>query len=106
MTVLVYTNWPDEKSALDAANVLVAEHLIACANLMPMGRSVYHWQGKVCTESEVIMLMKTARDRVGEVKKRVLALHPYDLPAFSVLPIDTRLSHLPFVNWINEETQP
>ncbi len=105
MTVLIYTSWPDEKSALKAAQILVGEHLAACVNILPPARSVYRWEGEVCTEGEIIMFIKTAAVRVKELKARFLTLHPYEVPAFTVLPVDAKLSHYPYMDWVKQETR-
>ncbi len=38
---LLYTTWPDRESAEAAAEALLAEGLIACANILGEARSVF-----------------------------------------------------------------
>lgn len=99
---LIYTTWPDGDSAARAAATLLDERLIACANILPAGRSIYAWKGEVKDEAETVMLLKTTAACALKVRERVLALHPYDTPC--VLGIDVRRgqsSHA-FVHWIRE----
>ena len=59
---------------------LVAEKLVACANLVPLVRSIYAWEGKVNDDEEVLCLLKTTSARFEAMKTRLVALHPYDCP--------------------------
>jgi len=106
MAALVYTSWPDAQSARDAARRLVGEHLCACANIVPQVSSVYRWDGAVQEDAEALMFLKTARARLEALKVRLLDLHPYDLPAFSVLDIDDAASHGPYLDWVRQMSRP
>jgi periplasmic divalent cation tolerance protein len=105
MAVLIYSTWPDAKAAEMAMAKLLEQQLIACANISASGTSLYRWQGQVQKEPEVQVWMKTAQISVGPLRKAFLELHPHDLPAFLVLPIDEAASHGPFLNWIRDETK-
>ena len=106
MAALVYTSWPDARSAQDAARILVDERLAACVNIVPDVCSVYRWEGTVQEENEVLMFVKTAQAQLAALREKLLALHPYDLPAFSVLQIDEAASHGPYLDWLRQESQP
>ena len=106
MAALVYTSWPDARSAQEAAHILVSERLAACANIVPGVGSVYRWQGEVHEEDEVLMFIKTANERLTTLRTRLLALHPYAVPAFSVLKIDEADSHRPYLDWLHQQSQP
>jgi periplasmic divalent cation tolerance protein len=75
-----YVTFPDEKSARKIAKALVTERLIACANLFPV-TSIYRWKGKLVEQKEWAMLGKCAKSRLKKAEKRILSLHPYDVPA-------------------------
>ena len=55
--LLVLVTTADEDSATALARQLVSERLIGCANLLPVRRSIYLWEGKVCEDPEVLMVM-------------------------------------------------
>jgi len=88
---------PDRADAL--ARVLVEEGLAACVNLIPL-RSVYRWKDEVCEEGEVASLMKVGDAGVDRLRERVLALHPYELPEFIVLPVETAGSLEAYLEWV------
>jgi len=83
MRVIFTTCGPGDADGL--ASRLVDERLVGCVNLLPGVRSIFHWQGEVCREEEVILIMETAADRVDEATERLRALHPYDVPKIVVL---------------------
>lgn len=84
---LVLVTTPDLKTARKLAKVALTKRLIACANLIPKLESHYWWQGRIETSNEVLMLLKTAKSKLGKLEKLVLAQHPYDTPEFVVLSI-------------------
>lgn len=86
--VFVYTTLGSAADAERVAEVLVRERLAACVNIHPGMRSVYEWKGAVEREDEAAAFIKTRRVLVDEVMGRLKALHPYEVPAMLVLPIE------------------
>lgn len=99
---LIYTTWPDEESARDAAQKLLEARLIACANLLPGGTSLYQWKGKMQAEAEWVMILKTAR--APECTERIKALHPYEEPAILEWLVEAEGSSAGFLDWVRSET--
>ncbi|MDF1565501.1 MAG: divalent-cation tolerance protein CutA [Deltaproteobacteria bacterium] len=83
--VLVTAPTPEVAAAL--ARGLVEEGLIACANLVPGLRSIYRWQGEVCDDPEVLLVLKTEAGRLEAVEAAVRERHPYDTPELLALPV-------------------
>jgi periplasmic divalent cation tolerance protein len=78
--VLVYTTLPAETDACAFATGVVESKLAGCVNVYPGVTSVYAWEGKVETSSEVAVLIKTR----GHHREALLAYlarhHPYQTP--------------------------
>ncbi|MCG8442679.1 MAG: divalent-cation tolerance protein CutA [Caulobacterales bacterium] len=102
---LVYTTWPDPELAAKAAEIFVSERLAACANLIPGALAFFWWRGEVQAETEVVMMLKTTRDRARALRDRLIELHPYETPAFSVLEIDEARSNPTYIDWIRREVR-
>lgn len=99
---LIYATCPDLDTARAIARVLVEESLVACANYWSGMESCYRWQGAIETAPEAVLLVKTVASRVSAVVDRMVALHPYEVPAVMVLPLDG--GHGPYLDWIRAST--
>lgn len=100
--LLVLTTVADHESAERLARALVDERLIACANLVPGLLSVYRWRGELQAEGEVLLLMKTRRSRLDELRRRLPELHSYEVPELLALPVTAALEA--YCRWVVEET--
>jgi periplasmic divalent cation tolerance protein len=102
--LLVVTNCPDEAVADRIALALVEQKLAACVNRLTPVDSIYRWQGKVERATEVPLLIKTTRERYGELEQAIRQLHPYEVPEIIALPIE--FGHAPYLRWIGAQTTP
>src|SRR5687768_17784549 len=83
----VTTTLPDQPAAERIAATLVAERLVACAQVMGPVSSTYRWQGKVEHSGEWYCHLKTIQERLPELSRRIRELHPYEVPEIIALPI-------------------
>lgn len=95
---------PDDATARELAGRVVEENLAACVNILPGLTSVYEWQGRVETDPETLIIIKTASDRVAALTDRLATLHPYDVPEVIALPIEAGLPA--YLQWLVDETRP
>ena len=56
-------------------------------NVVPMIHSVYRWKGKISSETEQLLLIKTTQALLEDVKKTVKELHSYELPEILALAV-------------------
>ncbi|SFS17634.1 divalent cation tolerance protein [Dyella sp. OK004] len=96
--LLCYCTCPDAASAQKLAETLVDESLAACVNRLPGVISTYRWQGKVATDTEELLLIKTTAARFEALKSRLLALHPYELPELIAVPVAH--GHTAYLDWV------
>lgn len=85
--VLILTTLPFDADAETFARTLIEERLAACVNILLPMQSIYRWEGAVEQAEERQLIMKTAGDKVEELKKRVMELHPYEVPELLVIPV-------------------
>ncbi|MCZ8368711.1 MAG: divalent-cation tolerance protein CutA [Porphyrobacter sp.] len=78
---LVWCPFPDLESARAAADALLDDGLVACANILGSIESRFVWEGARATGSEMAVLFKTTSAALDDVIERLGALHPYDTPA-------------------------
>ena len=100
--LLVFSNLPDQASAAKLAAVLIEQRLAACVNVQAPCSSVYRWQGKVETATEVPVIIKTTRERYPALEAAIRAHHPYELPEIIAVPL---VAGLPtYLEWVRTET--
>lgn len=85
--VVVLVTCPGRKVGERLANALVAERLAACVNIIPRLTSIYRWEGKICRDAEVLLVIKTRRARLPALTRRVKSLHPYSVPEVIAIPV-------------------
>lgn len=78
---------------------LIDEKLVACVNIVAVD-SFFRWKGKLETEKESLLIMKTRTDRTAQVIKRVKAIHPYDIPEIIALPIIDGIEE--YLQWVED----
>lgn len=96
------TNLPDRDSAIRLAQALVESRLAACVNVLAECASIYRWQGKVETATEVPVLIKTRASLYSRVEAAIRAHHPYELPEIVSVPVVAGLAG--YLGWVANET--
>ena len=102
--LLVLTTCANPAVADRIALALVEQGLAACVNQSAPVNSVFRWQGKVERATEVLLLIKTTRERYGALEHAIKQLHPYDLPEIIAIPISA--GDASYLRWISEQTTP
>jgi periplasmic divalent cation tolerance protein len=101
--LIVLTTCPNQEIAERISHTLVSEGLTACVNRITGVQSTYHWQGKVQTDHEILLLIKTSHARYAEVQASIVALHPYELP--EVIAVEAAAGLHRCLAWIENETR-
>ena len=103
--VIVLTTLPAEGDRATAfARALVEDRVAACVNVLPEMRSIYRWKDVIEDEPERQVVIKTSRDRLDQLRERLEALHPYEVPELVVVPvIDGGPAYL---DWVRQNTRP
>jgi periplasmic divalent cation tolerance protein len=103
MTVLiVFSTFPNEASAREAANKLVEDGVAACVSILPGVTSVYHWQGKKEESNEVLLMIKTTQEAYPRLESSLKGCHPYELP--EILAVRGEAGLPSYLEWVEEET--
>lgn len=97
IVVLITAANSDEAGQL--AEMLVAQRLAACVQILPETQSVYRWQGKVERAAEILVIVKTTKSKFEELERAVRAVHSYETPEIVALPV--AIGSLPYLSWLN-----
>ena len=102
--LLILSTCPNAEMAAKLARVRVEERLAACVNRVAGVASVYRWHGQIHEDAEVLLLIKTTRERIEPLRARLVELHPYEVP--ELIALDVVAGHVPYLDWLREQTRP
>lgn len=94
---------PDRASADVIAQALVRTRLAACVNELPGVTSTYRWDGKVCREEEIMLIIKTDMDYCIQVEQCIADLHPNELPEVIAMPVTG--GSQAYLDWVTSSLQ-
>ena len=98
---MIFVTVPDESVGVGLVTTLVEEGLVACGNLLPGVRSIYAWEGKICDEQELLLILKTTESLCTKVSERVCELHPYACP--EVLSVAVEFGQPDYLAWVKSQ---
>ena len=98
--IVIFVAVGNSSDAALLAKSLVEKRLAACVNLVPGVSSWYWWEGKVNVDEEVLLMMKTSRDKFAALEKEVLRLHSYAVPEIIAIQIVEGSKN--YLSWIEE----
>lgn len=101
--VVVLITAPDAESGQRIARALVEPGLAACVNIVPGVTSIYRWKGALEQASEVLLVVKTTRERLDACRDALKSVHPYEVPEFVALDAD--LVAPAYAAWVADETR-
>ena len=87
--MLVLTTCGSVEEAEKLATTLVRERRAACVNRISGVSSTYRWQGRVQTDQETLLLIKTTEDRLASVEATIASTAGYELPECIALRVET-----------------
>ncbi|XP_010413820.1 PREDICTED: protein CutA, chloroplastic-like [Camelina sativa] len=102
-SIVVYVTVPNREAGKKLANSIVQEKLAACVNIVPGIESVYEWEGKVRSDSEELLIIKTRQSLLESLTEHVNANHEYDVPEVIALPITGGSDK--YLEWLKNSTR-
>ena len=85
--IQVMTTMADQAEARKLAEMLVEARLAGCVQLIGPMTSVYRWQGRVQTETETLLLIKSRQELFPALAEFIAANHPYEVPEIMAVPV-------------------
>lgn len=96
--VLTCKDWAEAEKIADT---LLKKHLIACAKFLPV-ESKYWWEGKIESDSEVLIFMESVAENFPQIETEVAKLHSYATFVLKATPI-TQISK-DAAQWLRNNT--
>lgn len=98
--ILGYTTTSTREEATALAKGLLEKKLIACANIIPNGESLYLWEDQVESSQETFMIIKSLPEFQSQIINFVQEHHSYQCPA--IFFIETERVSPSFLNWVHQ----
>lgn len=100
--VVIYCTVPTKQLAKEITQVIMKHKLAACISMIENVKSVFSWEGEICEEKEIMLMIKTRRTNYGKIKLVIEDVHTYNVPEIIALPIvDCSEDYL---KWLVQET--
>ncbi|MEN8165452.1 MAG: divalent-cation tolerance protein CutA [Acidobacteriota bacterium] len=101
---IILTSVGTEQQAVEISEELIDRRLATCVNIIPCLRSIYRWKGKVCEDTEYLLLVKTPRRNFDGVSEAIRAFHSYELPEIMAVPVEK--AEEAFHKWVLQMVEP
>ena len=98
--ILVLSTADGVELARTIASALVEANEAACVNIVPGIRSIYRWQGTICDESELLLIIKSTAEKFEAINSRIHRLHTYKVPEVISVPITA--GDPAYLQWIRD----
>ena len=100
MAIMVLVTTPHGK-AKDLAKILLKQKVCACVNIIDRVESFFWWQGKINTETESLLIIKTKSSLFSKLEKIIKHNHSYTVPEIIAFEIDK--INKGYKEWLNKE---
>ncbi|MCE1228600.1 MAG: divalent-cation tolerance protein CutA [Firmicutes bacterium] len=97
---VILTTCGSEETALTIAAALVDQRLAACVNIHPSVKSYYHYRGSTHFDEEVMLTIKTTKNRFESVSQTITQLHTYEVPEIVMFPVAAGSPD--FLEWVHQ----
>ncbi|HUU50516.1 MAG TPA: divalent-cation tolerance protein CutA [Nitrospinota bacterium] len=98
--IVLLSTFPSEDEAEKLGTEMVKKGLVACVNLVPKIRSIYKWKEKVYNEEEILLIMKSRKEKSKEIIEFINNNHSYEVPEVISLSISSGSKR--YLAWIDE----
>jgi len=85
--IVVFVTAGSREEADELSRGLVEKKLAFCVNALPAIKSTYFWDGKLCEDEEILLIIKTRSSKFEALETWVRKNHSYDVPEVIALPI-------------------
>ena len=88
-----------EEEAHGLTDLLLRQRKAACVNILSKVHSRYWWQGKIESDNESLLIVKTKASLLDQLISLVKENHSYEVPEIIALPIVG--GNQDYLNWID-----
>ena len=98
--IIIKTTVKNKITKNNIIDELIINDYVSCINVIENVSSHYKWQGKVESEKEDILFIKTMKRNEKLVYEVIRAIHDYETPEIITIAVNNVDSS--YLNWANE----
>ena len=98
--VVIALTAPTREEAEQIGGLLLKRKLAACVQYENIS-SHYVWDGEICLDSEVRIVVKTTAECYRDIEEAVLSVHSYECPQILMYPV--LRGYRPYLNWLADQ---
>ena len=100
--LVVMVTAANHEEAARISEQVVRSRQAACATIIPMVHSTYRWEGKLVSDQESMVLLKTTVANFQALQETIQKLHSYKVPEIIAIPVAKGLPQ--YLEWVRRET--
>ena len=100
MYIVIFITAANKIEAKKISSLLIKNKLAACVNIIKGVESLFWWKNKVDMGKEVLLVVKSKKEKLDKIIKLVKSVHSYQVPEIIAMPIIGGLKE--YLDWINE----
>lgn len=100
--IVIFCTVPNKDEAKKISKALIGENLAACVSTVDKVNSIFSWNKELCSENELLLIIKTRRELFDKIEAVIKAFHSYNVPEIIALPIIAGSQD--YLGWIEHET--
>ncbi|TKS58588.1 MAG: divalent-cation tolerance protein CutA [Nitrospira sp.] len=100
--LVVMVTAANQEEAAKISDQAVRSRQAACATTIPIVHSTYWWEGKLMSDQESMVLLKTTADKFQALQETIQRMHSYKVPEIIAIPVANGLPQ--YLEWVQRET--
>ena len=100
-TIITTTNSKEDSKRIK--NNILLKNLSPCIQVMTNIESSYHWNGKIISDKEIMIIIKADRRNEQLIISEIKSIHSYDTP--EIISIDFNILSDKYEKWFNQNSK-
>jgi periplasmic divalent cation tolerance protein len=96
---VVFSTCPTDKADY-ISDELLNSQLVACINIIPLVKSKYWWEGKIQTDDESLLIIKTSDELMDKLIVKIKEIHNYQVP--EIISFEIKEGNKDYLDWMKE----
>ena len=98
--IIIVTTSNSKKNCDKIKDKILSQKLSPCIYIIPSIESSYLWKGKIVSDSESLILIKSNKLNKQKIKKILEEIHCYDIP--ELISIDFEMLSAKYKEWFDQ----